>query len=450
MPIVAVRTISEDDRWHVIEGLAVPFGGPFSGRDSYGTFFSKNTDLGLATRTDVGIPIPLWYHHGLDPDFRFDTIGSATPVRTDDDGVWVQAQIDKRHRYYETRVKPLLEANAVGLSGGSAEHSQKIAARTGEVLAYPLHEISLTPTEANPNAVIAVRADEIERIVRAFRAENAKGEAVGPPEGGKARDDIPAEDFAGPDKSYPIVTPRSVAKAAQAIGRADDPDAVKAKIISIAKRKGAAFVAQLPKAWTEGDDAARSAAFRAWCQAAMDAGRGAQIMAELLSLVSEESDEPDQVEMLQKAIDSLSDWITAERAEIEQPDEDDIVDALTDLANLASQTAADLAVPVAVAAFIEPAVRAGRRNSAADQERISSIGEHASAITAHVSALTTSDSQPGSDDDADDAARSGEGAAQPAGQFVAAVRSHPDPYERLKADAERAGRERALELLQRQ
>lgn len=67
--------------------------------------------------------------------------------------------------------------------------------------------------------------------------------------GGVDRDKIPAEDFAGPDRSYPIVTPGDVADAAGLIGHADNPEAVKAKIIAIAKRKGAAFVAKLPESW---------------------------------------------------------------------------------------------------------------------------------------------------------------------------------------------------------
>lgn len=67
--------------------------------------------------------------------------------------------------------------------------------------------------------------------------------------GGVDRDKIPAEDFAGPNRTYPIVTPQDVKDAGGLIGHADDPEAVKAKIIAIAKRKGAAFVAKLPKAW---------------------------------------------------------------------------------------------------------------------------------------------------------------------------------------------------------
>lgn len=66
-----------------------------------------------------------------------------------------------------------------------------------------------------------------------------------------ARKKLPKSDFAGPGMSYPIAKPEDVAAAAKLVGKADDPPAVKAKIIRIAKRKGASFVAQLPKAWTE-------------------------------------------------------------------------------------------------------------------------------------------------------------------------------------------------------
>ena len=71
--------------------------------------------------------------------------------------------------------------------------------------------------------------------------------------GGVDRDKIPAEDFAGPGRSFPIVIPKDVHDAAQTVGRAKDSDAVKAAIIRIAKRKGPSFVAQLPDAWEEGD-----------------------------------------------------------------------------------------------------------------------------------------------------------------------------------------------------
>ncbi len=72
--------------------------------------------------------------------------------------------------------------------------------------------------------------------------------------GGVDRDKLPAEDFAGPNRSFPIVKPGDVSDAASSLGRAKgNRDAIKAKIIVIARRKGAAFVAQLPDAWKDGD-----------------------------------------------------------------------------------------------------------------------------------------------------------------------------------------------------
>jgi len=73
--------------------------------------------------------------------------------------------------------------------------------------------------------------------------------------GGVDRDKIPDEDFAGKNRSFPIVRPGDVADAAASIGRAGpdnySTDELKRRIIAIAKRKGKAFVAQLPEKWQE-------------------------------------------------------------------------------------------------------------------------------------------------------------------------------------------------------
>lgn len=71
--------------------------------------------------------------------------------------------------------------------------------------------------------------------------------------GGTDRDKIPSADFAGRDRSFPIVTPGDVSDAASSIGRAGSDnyssDQLKKNIIRIARRKGASFVAELPEAW---------------------------------------------------------------------------------------------------------------------------------------------------------------------------------------------------------
>lgn len=62
-----------------------------------------------------------------------------------------------------------------------------------------------------------------------------------------------ASDFAGKNKSFPILKPEDVSAAASSLGRAGtdnySTDQIKANIIRIAKRKGAAFVAKLPESW---------------------------------------------------------------------------------------------------------------------------------------------------------------------------------------------------------
>lgn len=59
------------------------------------------------------------------------------------------------------------------------------------------------------------------------------------------RDALPSEDFAGPNQSFPIKSQQDVYDAARLIGHADNPEAVKHKIIAIAKRKGF----KIPDAW---------------------------------------------------------------------------------------------------------------------------------------------------------------------------------------------------------
>jgi hypothetical protein len=79
------------------------------------------------------------------------------------------------------------------------------------------------------------------------------------------RKKIPAEDFAGKNRSFPIVKPGDVQNAAISIGRAGSdnysPDQLKRRIIAIAYRKGAAFVAQLPDSWKKKKDMKNASVF---------------------------------------------------------------------------------------------------------------------------------------------------------------------------------------------
>jgi hypothetical protein len=64
------------------------------------------------------------------------------------------------------------------------------------------------------------------------------------------RDKMPAADFAGPNRSFPISEAEDVAAAADSVGRAKgNKNSIKRRIIAIAYRKGAEFVAKLPDNW---------------------------------------------------------------------------------------------------------------------------------------------------------------------------------------------------------
>lgn len=119
---------------------------------------------------------------------------------------------------------------------------------------------------------------------------------------------IAPEDFAGPNKTFPIVTQQDVHDAARLIGHAANPAAVKARVIAIARRKGFA----LPDAWAsakageaavgtrkssrklaEEDEAQQPAADEAADEQELDQADGAEDEEEEDDLDEDETDELD-------------------------------------------------------------------------------------------------------------------------------------------------------------
>lgn len=238
--------------------------------------------------------------------------GKAVKMDVREDGVWVRT-----HVVEPTAVKLVKEgvykAYSVGISKPRIIRDPNGVAKNGRVVDGIFSEISLVDFPANPRArfQLAKRASsgEVEIVEKAVEVELTKsvptpadvfgkGGSVGFDEGvqslvkggpftaydeggflpsgitevtntsgkpiavekrdisDKERDKIPSEDFAGPDGTYPIAKPEDVAAAAHLVGKADDPEAVKAKIIAIAKRKGPDFVAELPESWTKEEKSA--------------------------------------------------------------------------------------------------------------------------------------------------------------------------------------------------
>lgn len=141
-----------NSKWRV---LAIPFGGPFDGRDFDGEFFTPRTDI----KADWFDRRPLVWHHNLDGTMKADPVlGTADDTEKDDEGWWSTIWLDRSHRYW-AQVDQLLRAGKVYGSSGSLPNFVRTDRKTGEILVWPYIEQTLTPTPANPFArVVAAKA----------------------------------------------------------------------------------------------------------------------------------------------------------------------------------------------------------------------------------------------------------------------------------------------------
>jgi len=134
----------------VLSGLAIPFGSPGK-RDLQGEWFSKRTDLHLEWFPTDGRPV--LYHHGLDDKLSGGLIGRQTSHEVDEDGLWVEVQLEKRGKYVEL-LRQLLDKGALGFSSGALPSLVKTDKSSGEILSWPWVELSTTPTPASADARI--------------------------------------------------------------------------------------------------------------------------------------------------------------------------------------------------------------------------------------------------------------------------------------------------------
>jgi len=356
MTLAAVRTVSDDGKVRIIEGLGIPFGGPLRGSDTYGTRATKDTNLHLDLYPDGG---PLLYHHGLDPEIGFSRIGDWKPLRTTDKGVWVRAQLDKAHAW-SGAIEQLLDEKALGFSPGTRSDNMSYA-RSGDWVDWPVMEMSLTPTRSNPWAIItAVRSADPAPLLEIIE----KAEPTAPP-----------------------------------------------------------------------DDAAAQLAIRAIADV-----RGIETFSDLAAAAEMNEELPEAFDTLRSAIYSAIYAVDADRNPAPADEKRAAIQTSLDQFGEAVLSILDSATPAARSgAIVLYALRAGRRNSSTDQERIDSIHDHTAALgaTAHANDKTAP---------ADEAAaRSAD--LQPALEIVqSAVRDDADPLREL---AIRTGEEAARRFLER-
>lgn len=207
----------------------------------------------------------------------------------------------------------------------------------GKALAKVVTE-ALTPDTTAPEAGVDVYLDEDGKPLAKAEDPNVGG--------GTDREKLPESDFAGKDRSFPIVTPGDVSDAAASIGRAGpdnySTDQLKSRIIAIARRKGAAFVAKLPAAWREDEEKAEAAGDIAK-SAAADVAHATMVLNCIHELIESEAaeGEADDVAYLTGARDAMLAFIAAESKEVGTPDDASTTDEAQEAEPMAMALTAD-------------------------------------------------------------------------------------------------------------
>lgn len=139
-----------------LEVLAIPYGGPFGGKDSHGDYFGPETELYL----DNFRSPPVVYYHGYDdnkkPMGKPEIIGKTTGMEKRDDGVWVRVVLDKANQFAQ-RVWESAKKGLARASSGTIHHMMRKAVN-GLITHWPFAELTMFETEtgkkpANPYAV---------------------------------------------------------------------------------------------------------------------------------------------------------------------------------------------------------------------------------------------------------------------------------------------------------
>lgn len=140
-----------------LEGLAIPFDGPFAGKDIQGERFTPETDYAFDWFPDGR---PIIYEHGIDEAMKTTVQGRQLSHEMREEGIWARGVLDKSAKYHRT-VDRLLRKGALFFSSGSQTHLARVK-RDGSLTRWPWIELSLTPTPAHPGAVAyAVKSAEL-------------------------------------------------------------------------------------------------------------------------------------------------------------------------------------------------------------------------------------------------------------------------------------------------
>lgn len=209
--VPSVKILNQTEESTVFRAVGVPFGGPewLGGKDLHNEFFDRTkTDLGKNSQGEVIVKeIYAYYDHALNDSIGMDRIGYAKFYQETDAGQIWDIEVQRAYRYHDMLLT-LAQKGLLGASSQPVQTSVEIDWESGLIKQWHPVEISLTPSPANPNAVVdvvkslGIDLDQFLLEHGVVKTEDDEGdEEVPPPEPPPAPtpDPAPAEPPPAPD-----------------------------------------------------------------------------------------------------------------------------------------------------------------------------------------------------------------------------------------------------------
>lgn len=162
--------VKQTDTSTIFRVLGVPYGGPeyLEGKDLHGEYFDRNTDFGWDKKSvEGGARTPVisrghsFYDHAFHPKFGAEPIGTAKFYAETEEGQWWDIEVERSYRYHDFLLS-LAQKGYLGASSQPIQTSVEVdfdwetGEGDGHIKRWHTAEVSLTPTPANPLAVVEI------------------------------------------------------------------------------------------------------------------------------------------------------------------------------------------------------------------------------------------------------------------------------------------------------
>ncbi len=172
----AIKILNETDDTITIGGYGIIFGG----KDLAGDTFTAKTNFNI----DVVPNMPTFYDHAQNE--LKNRIGTSIVKMTDKVGVFFETELAKSNQYIE-QIKKLIDSGVLGYSTGAVSHL--VNREGGEIKNWPMYEISLTATPAEPRTI------GVEHIKASVEVDATKQKGDLPMSDQKEVEAVEVEDF---------------------------------------------------------------------------------------------------------------------------------------------------------------------------------------------------------------------------------------------------------------